>query len=189
MQLQNWYYWAAIIGVLFTFVTGAATVLVLWKTWTLSRQGHELARQGHELARQGQELARQSKQADLLSEFNRRYTQVLEMQQKPEHQRDPTLYYDRLWNLQFDQYQSWCQGLLPEETFAYWMDNRYSDWLADREVTPMAAVAGEPIKYRAGFHAVVAEWNHSPFHEFIDDLHELGAAAAIEADKKRRGRG
>jgi hypothetical protein len=107
MQLQNWYYWAAIIGVLFTFVTGAATVLVLWKTWTLSRQGHELARQGHELARQGQELARQSKQADLLSEFNRRYTQVLEMQQKPEHQRDPTLYYDRLWNLQFDQYQSW----------------------------------------------------------------------------------
>jgi len=23
---------------------------------------------------------------------------------------------------------------------------------------------------------------------FIDDLHELGAAAAIEADKKRRGR-
>jgi hypothetical protein len=51
------------------------------------------------LARQGQELARQSKQADLLSEFNRRYTQVLEMQQKPEHQHDPTLYYDRLWNL------------------------------------------------------------------------------------------
>jgi hypothetical protein len=24
---------------------------------------------------------------------------------------------------------------------------------------------------------------------FIDDLHELGTAAAIEADKKRRGRG
>jgi hypothetical protein len=91
-------------------------VLVLWKTWTLSRQGHQLARQGHELARQGQELARQSKQADLLSEFNRRYTQVLEMQLKPEHQDDPTLYYDRLWN-QFDQYQSWCHGLLPEETF------------------------------------------------------------------------
>jgi hypothetical protein len=52
----------------------------------------------------------------------------------------------------------------------------------------MAAVAGEPIKYRAGFHAVVAEWNHSPFHEFIDDLHELGTAAAIAADKKRRCR-
>jgi hypothetical protein len=68
------------------------------------------------------------------------------------------------------------------------MDNRYSDWLADREVTPMAAVAGEPIKYRAGFHAVVTEWNHSPFHEFVDDLHELGTTAAIQADKKRRGR-
>jgi hypothetical protein len=51
-----------------------------------------------------------------------------------------------------------------------------------------AAVTGEPIKYRAGFHDVVANWNHSPFHEFIDDLHGLGAAAAIEADKKRRGR-
>jgi hypothetical protein len=163
-------------------VTGAATVLVLWKTWTLSRQGHELARQG-------QELARQSKQADLLSEFNRRYTQVLEMQLKPEHQDDPTLYYDRLWNLQFDQYQSWCHGLLPGKTFAYWMDNRYSDWLADRQVKPMAAVADEPITYRAGFHDIVAKWNHSPFHEFIDDLHELGTAAAIEADKKRRGRG
>jgi hypothetical protein len=74
------------------------------------------------------------------------------------------------------------------KTFAYWMDNRYSDWLADRQVKPMAAVADEPIKYRAGFHGVVAKWNHSPYHEFIDDLHELGTAAAIEADKKRRGR-
>jgi hypothetical protein len=53
----------------------------------------------------------------------------------------------------------------------------------------MAAVADEPITHRAGFHDVVAKWNHSPFHEFIDDLHELGTAAAIEADEKRRGRG
>ena len=30
-----------------------------------------------------------------------------------------------------------------------------------------AAMTGGPIKYRAGFHDVVAKWNHSPFHEFI----------------------
>ena len=37
-------------------------------------------------------------------------------------------------------------------------------------------------------HECTLDENHSPFHEFIDDLHELGTTAAIEADKKRRGR-
>ena len=176
---QHWYQFVAICGVALTFTIGGLTVWLLFRTLDLNRKAMklnhdalELNRQGQELARQSQELTRQSKQSDVTREFNSRYSRAWEMQYKPEIKADPIPYYERFWNLQFDQFNAWRDGFVSDEIYKYWLTNRHTDWLTNKPIGS--------ISYQDGFAQTVPTWSHTPFQEFMNTLHKRGVDPAIE---------
>jgi len=166
LNLANGAQVAAIVQALFSVVIGIATVAVLIFNLKLNTRSLELAKQS-------QVLAKQSKQADLISEFNTRYSRTWEMRANDDVVNNPVVFYERFWSQQFDQFESWRRGFIPKDTFAYWTHCRYDDWVADKSLGSMT--------YKEGFNKTVATWKQSEFHKFIDILHVSGADAALTA--------
>lgn len=95
-----------------------------------------------ELALQSQILTLQSKQADIVGDFNARFSRTWEMRASPDVRADPIVFYERFWSLQFDQFEMWRQGLVPEETFRCWFNNRYDNWVANKSLGDLSYQEG-----------------------------------------------
>lgn len=159
MDLQQWAHVATIVGAAASTVMGVATVAILYFTYRLNKRS--------------QELARQSKQADVIGEYNARFSRTWEMRANPNIVENPLVFYERFWSLQFDQFHSWRQGFIPEDIFYYWVASRYDDWIANK---PLGA-----MQYKDGFQRTVGEWKGSEFKDFMTTLHEKGVDKAISS--------
>ncbi|MGW6377408.1 hypothetical protein ACWFRB_15230 [Rhodococcus sp. NPDC055112] len=164
IDLQQWAYGATLAGAALTFLVGAATVAVLVNTLNLTKQ---------------------SKRSDSLSEFNRRFNQIWEMRHKSGAKANQLAYFCLFWNLQFDQFHAWQQGLVTDETFTYWCSSRSREWIQDKPILEDLAPA-EQIKYRDAYTKVTADWIGSDFTDFMKVLHERGAPDAIERYRPRK---
>jgi hypothetical protein len=172
-DLQKYAYLAPWLQVALSFLIGCATVFVLGWSLKLNRQSQELA---SELHKSSQELAKQSKQADILGDFNARYSRIWEMRANDDIINKPIVFYERFWSLQFDQFDAWCRGFVPKDSFIFWVESRYDDWVADKPFGQMS--------YQKGFEETVGKWKLSAFVTFIKTLHSSGSSAAIaEASK------
>jgi hypothetical protein len=194
-DLQKYAYLAPWLQVALSFLIGCATVFVLGWSLKLNRQSQELAGMLHkasqdlaselhkssqefakDLHKSSQEFAKQSKQADVLGDFNARYSRIWEMRAKDEIKNNPIVFYERFWSLQLDQFDAWCRGFVPEENFNFWVDSRHDDWVADKSLGTMS--------YRQGFKETVGQWKGSNFVTFIENLQKDGKIKAIDEVKK-----
>lgn len=159
MTLQDYAYIATIIGAACSVFIGAGTLVLLSR--------------GQKLALQSQILTLQSKQADIVSDFNARFSRIWEMRASPDVRADPIVFYERFWSLQFDQFEMWRQGLVPEETFRYWFNNRYDNWVANMSLGNLS--------YQEGFEKTVGTWKTCEFKAFITSLHTNNTDIALRA--------
>jgi len=156
---------AQIIQAIFSIVIGVATVRVLFLTFKLTTASHELTVASHA-------LTRQSMVANILGEFNARFSRIWEMRADPHVKADPIVYYQHFWSLQFDQFDAWRRGTVPDDIFLYWANSRHVDWAKDNPLGKMG--------YKEGFQkTVIATWEQPDFKEFMNILHADGAKVAI----------
>jgi hypothetical protein len=161
-ELQKGAYIATMIQAVFSVLIGVATISVLILTLKLNTRS--------------QALAKQSKQADVLADFNARFSRTWEMRANADIKDNPIVFYERFWSLQFDQFDAWRRGFVPEESFAFWANSRYDDWVANKSLGQMG--------YKDGFRKTVEDWKDSAFLTFMNTLHKSGSTVAIaEASK------
>jgi hypothetical protein len=172
MTLQEYSYVASIIGVILTFATAAGTLVVLFKTLSLTSRSLELNAQSIELARQG-------KQSDILLQCNERFSRIWEMRANPQVVMDPIVFYERFWSLQLDQFTHWKDGFVDAGVFDNWMKGRYRQWQDNPQCGTMS--------YREGYEKAVASWETPKFKSFMFEVHNHGPDAAYEWWKTNRG--
>jgi hypothetical protein len=116
-------------------------------------------------------LAKESKQADLLMDFNRRFEALCAFKNSADGQKDPEQFWDRFWNLQFDQFTHWRQGFVNDHTFKYWMTCRHKDY--------------SNLKYEKAWESRKHTWRGTDFAKFMQCVHDESFEAACEAVPKK----
>lgn len=110
---------------------------------------------------------------------------VSEMRFDPRHRMDPSLYYERFWNLQYDEYHAWRDGFVSDDMFKYWLTMLRNKWLTNGTVvTELDPKKPKPVTYREGFDYVVPTWGSSRFGQVMSALHEGGVEAAFDVARQ-----
>jgi len=130
------------------------------------------------IARKAEQANKRSKQADVLSEFNRRYELVSQLRNPTNVTTDPTEFYERFWSLQLDQFTFWRKGLVDDDVYRFWLKSRHQDWKNDRRLAT--------VSWQEGFNNIMQSWASCEFQPFIDTVHKFGPDIAIEQWSKCR---
>lgn len=123
-------------------------------------------------------LTKSSKRIEVLVHCNSRFEGVLDLCLKTAVQRDPMIFYNRYWALQFDQFTYWLQGFVDDEIFRYWMMERHDAWLAN------PVFAG--ISYRNGWDKAMVGWTYTEFITFMKIVHERTADEAVNQYRPKK---
>jgi len=150
--------WQIVTGIVQIFIV-IATAIILYLSVSLNILIHY--------------IAIESKNSDIISEFNTRFSRTWEMRANPDVKSSPEVFYDRFWSQQLDQFSAWQRGWLSEEDYKYWLEGRHRDWELNESLGAMS--------YRDGYNKTVSKWSyHSKFHDFMNTVHNLGVGAALK---------
>ncbi len=118
-----------------------------------------------------EQTQRELKKMDLLSDFQRRYDQVVyDVKEKiaETNRIAGTNYYHRFWDLLNEEFSAWSEGYVKPDTFGPWMEFREREW---REAPPVGDVS-----YAAGWYEAT---NYLRRPEFACFMREALHKAAI----------
>lgn len=119
---------AATVGDFIALFAAFVAVASVFFNWAITRRGKQADTQ---IAMHQRFDALQVVRADLLSR-----AQGKDFEDNAAYQIEVGLFFDRFWSLQFDQFNAWRQGHIPDDVYRGWMYARCAQSRKSREGTP-----------------------------------------------------
>jgi hypothetical protein len=113
------------------------------------------------------------KRTDVAIEDHRRYDAMLQLRNSVNCNESATQaevddYYLRFWNLQYDQFEHWRDGMVKEEVFIQWLMARYVEYQANKLL--IDGHSRTQSRYQEGWQTAKRHYLLSGFTDFMDTV-------------------